>query len=91
MDESPINKGGRPAGGTNKRTRVRLATLDRMFGFLGGDPAYQRWCKQHEDFFYEEYTKMLMKEHLNKEGTNIDANVTFKWIVDSGPNDNGPL
>ena len=85
------NPGGRPKGTPNKRTALRKATLDHIFAYMGGMENYQKWCKRNEDFIYQEYTKMLIKERLNQEGLNIDANVTFKWAGEDGANNNGPL
>lgn len=81
---------GKKPGTLGKRTILRMGVLDKMFHRLGGEENYGYWLQKHTDFFYEEWTKMIIRERINKGGMNIDANVTFKW-ADDGATNNGPL
>ena len=76
---------GKKPGTLGARTRIRLGVMDRMFHRLGGEEKYGKWCEKHQDFFYEEYTKMLIKERIAKLPLNANLDVKariFRWIDD---------
>ena len=91
MEESPKKETrGRKPGQLNPRTKLRMGMMERMFRRLGGEEAHFKWCQKHEDFFREEYIKMQIKEHLNKDVTLTlpqGASVKFEMILSGTDND----